>query len=39
MAKYDEMLKANLMHMLEVEETDPAYYGPRILEMSNRLEA
>ena len=32
-----EILKANLMHMLEMEETDPDYYGPRILELSKRL--
>ena len=37
MAKYDEMLTKNLMHMLEMEESDPDYYGPRILELSKWL--
>jgi hypothetical protein len=37
MAKYDEILKANLAHMLEMEESDPKYYGARIADICDRL--
>jgi hypothetical protein len=37
MPKYDEMLKANLEHLLQMEETDPKYYGARIADICERL--
>ena len=34
-----EILKANLLAMVEHEEEDRAYYGPKIVEISQILEA
>ena len=39
MREYNEVLKRTLMWMVEHELEDPEYYGPRILEYSQRLDA
>ena len=34
---YRKMLEKNLMHMIDKELEDPDYWGPKILDLSNRL--
>jgi hypothetical protein len=34
-----KILKENLLWMVEHEDENPEYYGPRIRELSDRLEA
>jgi hypothetical protein len=39
MSAMREILKANLLAMVEREESDPKFYGPKIAELSRILEA